>query len=80
MAIEKKRLRFGSAVVDVVTKDDVLLRALEFLRSERTSPALIVPVNAQLVHLAEKQPRFAAFLERADLCVADGFPWLQPVG
>jgi N-acetylglucosaminyldiphosphoundecaprenol N-acetyl-beta-D-mannosaminyltransferase len=74
MATEKKRIRFGRAVVDVVTKEDVLLCARGFLRSERSSPALIVPVNAQLVHLAKKQPRFAAFLERADLCVADGFP------
>ena len=74
IATEKKRLRFGSAVVDVVTKADVLLRVREFLRSDRSSPALIVPVNAQLVHLAEKQPRFAAILERADLCLADGFP------
>ena len=30
IATEKKRLRFGSAVVDVVTKADVLLRVREF--------------------------------------------------
>jgi N-acetylglucosaminyldiphosphoundecaprenol N-acetyl-beta-D-mannosaminyltransferase len=74
MAIEQKRIHFGRAVVDVVTKEDVLLSARAFFRGVRSSPALIVPVNAQLVHLAMKQPRFAAFLERADLCVADGFP------
>jgi N-acetylglucosaminyldiphosphoundecaprenol N-acetyl-beta-D-mannosaminyltransferase len=72
MKIEKARLHFGRAVVDVVSKDDVLKYAEEYLRSRRSKPAVIVPVNAQLVNLANRSPRFSEFLNCVELSIADG--------
>ena len=72
-ANKDERLRFGHAVVDVISKEQVLAWARELLlREDRTQSAVIVTVNAQFVHLAGKQPRFAVYIERADLSVADG--------
>ena len=67
-----KRIRFGRAVVDIVTKGEVLVRAERFLFAKSEPPAVIATVNAQFVHLAGQQRRFANFLERADLSIADG--------
>jgi N-acetylglucosaminyldiphosphoundecaprenol N-acetyl-beta-D-mannosaminyltransferase len=69
---KRNRLHFGRAEVDVVSREDVLARVREFLRCKPLWPAVILPVNAQLVHLAGQQPRFATLLERADLSIADG--------
>lgn len=72
-ANKNERLRFGQAAVDVISKEQVLAQARELLlREEHTQSAVIVTVNAQFVHLAGKQPRFAAYIERADLSVPDG--------
>jgi N-acetylglucosaminyldiphosphoundecaprenol N-acetyl-beta-D-mannosaminyltransferase len=71
---EKHRIRFGRAVVDVISKEAVLERAREILQGTSTSllPAVIATVNAQFVHLAYREPRFASFLLHADLSIADG--------
>jgi N-acetylglucosaminyldiphosphoundecaprenol N-acetyl-beta-D-mannosaminyltransferase len=71
---KRNRIQFGHAVVDVITKREVLAHAQGFLQGNRAEPVVIATVNAQFVHLAGRQPRFAAFLQRADLCVADGMP------
>lgn len=70
----KNRIHFGRAVVDMVSKEEVLARVQTYLQEPRNLawPAVIATVNAQFVHLAGRQPRFAAFLENADLSIADG--------
>jgi N-acetylglucosaminyldiphosphoundecaprenol N-acetyl-beta-D-mannosaminyltransferase len=69
---KRNRIHFGQALVDVITKQEVLAQAQGFLRGNRAEPAVIATVNAQFVHLAGRQSRFAAFLQRADLSVPDG--------
>lgn len=66
------RIRFGDAVVDAVSKKELLQRAREILSTEHVRPAVITTVNAQFVYLAHLHPRFAALLEHSDLNVADG--------
>jgi N-acetylglucosaminyldiphosphoundecaprenol N-acetyl-beta-D-mannosaminyltransferase len=68
----RARILFGDAEVDVVTKHEVLARARDFLAGKSERPGVIATVNAQFVYLAGQQPRFAAFLENADLSLADG--------
>lgn len=72
MENQRNQFRIGDAVVDFVSKTEALARAREFLCTEGMRAAVFATVNAQFVHLASRQPRFAAFLRRADLSVADG--------
>jgi N-acetylglucosaminyldiphosphoundecaprenol N-acetyl-beta-D-mannosaminyltransferase len=68
----RKRIRLGRAVVDVISKKEVLVLSRDFLSSPRAVPAVITTVNAQFVYLAHQQPRFEALLKRSDINVADG--------
>lgn len=66
------RIRIGHAVVDVVSRNEVLQRARRLLSTESALPAVITTVNAQFVHLAHQRPRFEALLKHSDINVADG--------
>ena len=72
MRVQRNQFQIGGAVVDFVSKAQVLALAQDFLKSADVRAAVIATVNAQFVHLASRQSRFAAFLRRADLSVADG--------
>lgn len=66
------RCQIGSIPVDRVTFDEAARWAVSYLQTEDRNPTLIVGPNAQLVTLAEKNPKFAQAMRSAGLATADG--------
>jgi N-acetylglucosaminyldiphosphoundecaprenol N-acetyl-beta-D-mannosaminyltransferase len=68
----KNQFHFGRVPIDVVKRQDVLAFAVNALTSKASRPATIATVNAQFVHIAGSEPRFASYLQNSDMNVADG--------
>lgn len=67
------RFVLGRVPVDCVSLEDATIRVIDAIKNRAANtPFLIMGPNAQLVTLAQRQPRFARALQSANLCVPDG--------
>jgi N-acetylglucosaminyldiphosphoundecaprenol N-acetyl-beta-D-mannosaminyltransferase len=76
-ALRRPRLDFGGTLVDHIDRRAAIDRIDGFLWSGQ--PHQVVTVNLDFLSIAERDDRFRALINSADLAVADGMPlvWLS---
>jgi len=68
----RSRVRIGPVFIDPLTMEEAVGRILQLPAQGLDRACIVATVNAQFVHIASKQPRFAKVLANAELVVADG--------